>query len=32
MTAGEWAILVPAIVALLGAVTAHLRINKSNKS
>lgn len=31
MTAADWAILVPAIVAFLGALTAHLRINARPK-
>jgi len=29
MTAAQWGVLVPAIVALIGAITAHIRISKA---
>lgn len=28
MSAAEWAILIPAVVGLLGAITAHMRISR----
>lgn len=31
MSAANWGALIPAVVALLGAITAHIRISNSNK-
>ena len=29
MTSADWALLTPAVVALLGAITAHIRISNA---